>query len=85
MTMLIDELKLLVNKLNKVGSTKTATKLGELVEELSKEAGFEKFSYIRRRGKKWVVLSHKGKVLGTYKTKAEAQKRLRQVEFWKRQ
>ena len=42
-----------------------------------------KVAYIRKRKGKWVVLSHKGKVLGTYKTKAEAEKRLRQIEFFK--
>src|SRR5208282_994437 len=32
---------------------------------------------------KWRVKSHKGKNLGTYNTKEEAVKRLRQVEFFK--
>lgn len=32
---------------------------------------------------KWRVKSHKGKNLGTYDTKDEAKKRLRQVEFFK--
>lgn len=34
---------------------------------------------------KWRVLSSKGKNLGTYKTRGEALKRLRAVEFFKRQ
>jgi hypothetical protein len=39
---------------------------------------------IRKIGGKYVVLSeHTGRRFGSYKTKAEAQKRLRQVEFFK--
>ena len=32
----------------------------------------------------WRVVSHSGKSLGTYKTKAEAVKRLGQVEYFKK-
>ena len=40
---------------------------------------------IKKRGGKYVVLSEKtGRKFGTYDTKAEAEKRLRQVEFFKR-
>jgi hypothetical protein len=42
-----------------------------------------KVSYIRKRKDKWVVLSEKGKVLGSYKTKPEAVKRLKQIEWFK--
>jgi hypothetical protein len=39
---------------------------------------------IKKQGRKWVVLSEKtGRRFGTYETKAEAEKRLRQVEFFK--
>jgi hypothetical protein len=39
---------------------------------------------IKKRGSKWVVLSEKtGRSFGSYDTKAEAMKRLRQVEFFK--
>ena len=38
---------------------------------------------IVKRGSKWKVLSQDGKSLGTYATKAEAEKRLRQVEYFK--
>jgi hypothetical protein len=39
---------------------------------------------IEKRGRKWVVLSETtGRRFGTYDTKAEALKRLRQVEFFK--
>jgi len=39
---------------------------------------------IKKRGSKYVVLSEKtGRSFGSYKTKAEAQKRLKQVEFFK--
>jgi len=39
---------------------------------------------IRKRGGKYVVLSEKtGRSFGSYKTKGEAEKRLRQVEFFK--
>lgn len=53
-------------------------------EGFVKEAGI-KLSFVRRRGNKWVVLSHKGKTLGTYNTKEEANKRLREIEFFKHQ
>ena len=39
---------------------------------------------IKKQGGKYVVLSEKtGRKFGTYATKAEAEKRLRQVEFFK--
>ena len=39
---------------------------------------------IKRKGSKYVVLSEKtGRAFGTYKTKKEAEKRLRQIEFFK--
>jgi hypothetical protein len=47
------------------------------------EIGLDKVSYIRHQDGKWNVYSRKGKRLGSYKTKAQAQKRLRQIEFWK--
>jgi hypothetical protein len=38
---------------------------------------------IRKVGSKWVVYSEGGKRLGEYATKAEAEKRLRQIEYYK--
>ena len=39
---------------------------------------------IKKRGGTWVVLSEKtGRSFGSYDTKAEAQKRLHQIEFFK--
>jgi hypothetical protein len=39
---------------------------------------------IKKVGRKWVVLSEKtGRRFGSYDTKAEAERRLRQVEFFK--
>jgi hypothetical protein len=38
---------------------------------------------IRKKGSKYQVQSESGKSLGTYSTKAEAEKRLRQIEYWK--
>jgi hypothetical protein len=39
---------------------------------------------IKKSGRKWVVLSEKtGRRFGHYDTRAEAEKRLRQVEFFK--
>ena len=38
---------------------------------------------VEHRGNKWVVLSHNGQVLGTYKTEAEAEHRLKQIEWFK--
>ena len=42
-----------------------------------------KSAYIKQRNGKWVILSEKGKVLGVYDTKSDAEKRLRQIEFFK--
>tara|TARA_R110000824_G_scaffold185016_2_gene365925 strand:+ start:219 stop:347 length:129 start_codon:yes stop_codon:yes gene_type:complete len=39
---------------------------------------------IRKTKSGYRVVSKKGKTLGTYKTKAQATKRLQQVEFFKR-
>jgi len=39
---------------------------------------------IKKQGGKYVVLSEKtGRAFGTYDTRAEAEKRLRQIEFFK--
>jgi hypothetical protein len=39
---------------------------------------------IKKRGRKYVVLSEKtGRSFGTYDTRAEAERRLRQIEFFK--
>ena len=38
---------------------------------------------IKKEGGKYVVKSKAGKSLGSYKTKAAAQKRLQQVEYFK--
>jgi len=39
---------------------------------------------IKKQGRKYVVVSEKtGRSFGTYDTKAEAEKRLRQIEFFK--
>ena len=42
-----------------------------------------KTSFIKKRNGKWVILSEKGKTLGTYDTKQEAVERLRQIEYFK--
>src|ERR1700728_563625 len=44
---------------------------------------FVKVAYIHKRKGKWVILSEKGKVLGSYKTKPEAVARLKQIEWFK--
>ncbi len=38
---------------------------------------------IVRHGSQWRVVSEKGRNLGTYSTKSEAERRLRQVEYFK--
>jgi len=38
---------------------------------------------IRKQGSKYVVVAESGRKMGTYKTKAEAKKRLQQIEFFK--
>lgn len=41
---------------------------------------------IKKVGSEWEVVSEKtGKSLGKYKTKAEAEKKLRQIEYFKHQ
>lgn len=43
----------------------------------------DKFAYIRKVENKYVVFSRKGKQLGSYDTKSEAIKRLKQIEYFK--
>ena len=43
----------------------------------------ELHEYIKKEGSKWVVYSDSGKNMGTYSTKAEAEKRLKQIEMFK--
>ena len=38
---------------------------------------------IVKKGSKYIVKSESGKHLGSYKTKKEAEKRLRQIEYFK--
>ena len=39
---------------------------------------------VRKEGNKWVVLNHDGtKVLGTYESKEQADKRISQIEMFK--
>ncbi len=38
---------------------------------------------IEKRGNKWVILSMDGRVLGTFDTREEALRRLRQIEHFK--
>lgn len=40
---------------------------------------------IRKHNKKYQVVSKEGNVLGTYDTREEALKRLRQIEYFKHQ
>lgn len=40
---------------------------------------------IRKHNKKYQVVSKEGKVLGTYDTREEALKRLKQIEYFKHQ
>lgn len=42
-----------------------------------------KTAFVRKIKNKWHVLSHKGKSLGSYDTKAEAVARLKQIEYFK--
>ena len=38
---------------------------------------------IRKHGSKYMVVAESGRHMGEYKTKAEAKKRLQQIEFFK--
>lgn len=58
--------------------------LFEQIEKFANLCEFLKLSFIKKLPNgKYRVLSEKGKNLGTYDTKSEAKKRLRQVEFFK--
>lgn len=62
--------------------------LGEedIYEFIIDEKGIEwTTGFIRKRGNKWCIFSHKGKNLGCYSNRDSAVKRLRQIEFFKRQ
>jgi len=54
-----------------------------LPEEVEIIASLNKLAVIRHEKDKWNVYSKKGKRLGSYATKAEAEKRLRQIEYFK--
>lgn len=43
----------------------------------------EKTAFIKKENGRWHVKSEKGKSMGDYATKAEAVKRLRQIEYFK--
>jgi predicted GNAT family acetyltransferase len=58
-----------------VNRMRTIMGLNEEVEELNE--------YIRHRGNKWVVISKKGKTLGTHDTKEDALSQLRAIEVHK--
>jgi len=38
---------------------------------------------IKKKGSKYVVVAESGRIMGTYRTKQEAKKRLQQIEFFK--
>jgi hypothetical protein len=46
-------------------------------------ASMLKIAYVRKMGDKWCVMSRKGKKLGCYDSKTKANKRLRQIEYFK--
>ncbi len=56
---------------------------GYCLESTNSNDLFVKVSFIRKLKNKWIVYSKKGKKLGSYKTKQEALKRLKQIEFFK--
>ncbi len=53
------------------------------VEKISSKLGSVKLAKIVKEKGKWCVKSEKGKNLGCYDTKVEAEKRLQQVEYFK--
>lgn len=79
-------LQYLVEQLCKIGSSDVANDVIKLLEKCisgHSTFGLQKISFIRKIKGKWCVLSRKGQHLGCYDTKAKADKRLRQIEFWK--
>lgn len=48
-----------------------------------RQAEMVRLAYVKKMGDKWCVLSHKGKKLGCYRSKKQATKRLRQIEYFK--
>lgn len=55
----------------------------DLVED-GKVTGNKYEDVIEKQGERFIVKSKKGKVLGEFKSRAAAEKRLRQIEFFKR-
>lgn len=53
----------------------------ELIEYTAEDT--ERKNYISHEGGKWTVHAESGKEMGTYKTKEEALKRLREIEYFK--
>lgn len=72
----LNKLISLSGALNKNGSYVEAS----IVDLIIKKASIYKISFVRRRGNKWVVVSRKGKLLGTHPTKEEALAQLRAIE-----
>lgn len=84
MSKLFEVLAALADELDKNDYIKEADNVDNLIKKaLTLNNSFVKISYIRRRGKKWVVLSRNGKVLGTHDSKEKAQKQLAAVEMAK--
>jgi hypothetical protein len=71
--------------------TKELSGLDQMFSEMKKELNIQantpttlsKVSYIRKVDNKYLVVSEKGKNMGTYPSRAQAKNRLKQVEFFK--
>jgi len=57
--------------------------LNILTSAYDEVCGFTKVSVIKKIKNKWKIFSEKGKELGSYDTKNEAVKRLKQIEYFK--
>lgn len=80
-----EEVRPVVSSFYKLGNS--VDLVGELlaseIEKVATTASFEVTSKIVKVKDKWQVQSEKGKNLGTYDTKEEAEKRLKEVEMFK--
>lgn len=79
---LLKELVILANIIDENGSNKIAAEIDALINKI-KPIELIKVSYIKRRGKEWIVYSKKGKILGKHPSRKKALQQLRAVEWSK--
>lgn len=79
---LLTKLAQLADELDQMGRIELSNNVDRLIKDVF--ASFEKVSFIRKIKNEWCVVSKKGKKLGCYKSRKAAVKRLKSIEYWKR-